>query len=51
MAAHSSNLAWRIPWAEEPGSHVHGVARVRLNFATKQTTINASFFKNINYLF
>ena len=19
MAAHSSNLAWRIPWAEEPG--------------------------------
>ena len=19
MAAHSSNLAWRIPWTEEPG--------------------------------
>ena len=19
MATHSSNLAWRIPWAEEPG--------------------------------
>ena len=21
MAAHSSILAWRIPWAEEPGSY------------------------------
>ena len=25
MAPHSSTLAWRIPWAEEPA--VHGVAR------------------------
>ena len=30
MATHSSILAWRIPWAEEPGrkAPVHGVARV-----------------------
>ena len=21
MATHSSNLAWKIPWAEEPGSY------------------------------
>ena len=25
MATHSSILAWRIPWTEEPGG-VHGVA-------------------------
>ena len=25
MATHSSILAWRIPWTEEPG--VHGVAK------------------------
>ena len=28
MATHSSNLAWRIPWTEEPGGlQVHGVAK------------------------
>ena len=29
MATHSSILAWRIPWAEEPGGlhTVHGVAK------------------------
>ena len=35
MAPHSSTLAWKIPWMEEPGglSPVHGVAksRTRLN--------------------
>ena len=25
MANHSSTLAWRIPWTEEPGATVHGV--------------------------
>ena len=25
MAIHSSAIAWKIPWTEEPGSH--GVAR------------------------
>ena len=25
MATHSSILAWRIPWAEQPGGHMHGV--------------------------
>ena len=29
MATHSSILAWKIPWTEEPGRvPVHGVARV-----------------------
>ena len=29
MATHSSNLAWRIPWTEEPGGRatVHGVTK------------------------
>ena len=28
MAAHSSPLAWKIPWTEEPGgAAVHGVAQ------------------------
>ena len=28
-APHSSILAWRIPWAEEPGAVVHGVTKSR----------------------
>ena len=36
MAPHSSTLAWKIPWMEEPGGlhAVHGVAknRTRLHF-------------------
>ena len=37
MATHSSILAWRIPWTEEPGGlhTVHGVARVGHDLATK----------------
>ena len=32
MATHSSILAWRIPWTEEPGGFtVHGVAKSRTN--------------------
>ena len=28
MATHSSALAWRIPWTEEPwGATVHGVSK------------------------
>ena len=27
MATHSSILAWRIPWTEEPGGLVYGVAK------------------------
>ena len=33
MAPHSSTLAWKIPWTEEPTATVHGVAtnRTRLS--------------------
>ena len=29
MGPHSSTLAWKIPWSEEPGAAVHGVAKSR----------------------
>ena len=29
MAPHSSTLAWKIPWMEEPGNAVPGVAEGR----------------------
>ena len=37
MATHSSILAWRIPWTEEPGRlHiVHGITRVGHDLTTK----------------
>ena len=37
MAAHSSILAWEIPWTEEPrGLQSMGLPKVRPEFATKQ---------------
>ena len=27
MAPHSSTLAWKIPWTEEPGRLLHGVVK------------------------
>ena len=36
MASHSSTLAWRIPWTEEPGGLPSmGSQRVRLHLGTK----------------
>ena len=29
MAIHSSTIAWKIPWTEEPGRLVHGVSKSR----------------------
>ena len=47
MATHSSILAWRIPWTEEPGeSIVHGVARVGHDLATKSPPPWVSFKYN-----
>ena len=35
MATHSSILAWRIPWTEEPGgATVHGVAKSQTRLST-----------------
>ena len=38
MATHSSILAWRIPWTEEPGRlQSMGLQRVRHNWMTKHS--------------
>ena len=37
MATHSSILAWRIPWAEEPGGHSHAITRAGHNDKTATT--------------
>ena len=43
MATHSSILAWRIPWTEEPGGlQSMGSQRVRHNTVTTTTTIPTS---------
>ena len=45
MATHSSTLAWRIPWREEPGRLlVHGVAKswTRLSDFTFTITIQTT---------
>ena len=40
MATHSSILAWRIPWTEEPGRiQSMGSQRVRHDLASKQTNL------------
>ena len=40
MATHSSILAWRIPWAEEPdGLQSTGLQRLGHNLGTKQQTV------------
>ena len=35
MKTHSSVLAWRTPWTEEPGRLVDGIASVGHDLATK----------------
>ena len=45
MAPHSSNLAWKIPWTEEPGRlQSMGSLRVRHNWVT-----SLSFFTFIHW--
>ena len=42
MATHSSFLAWRIPWTEEPGRlQSMGLQRVGHNLATEHTYTHA----------
>ena len=44
MATHSSNLAWRIPWTEEPGGlQSMGSQRVRHNWSDLARTHTMSF--------
>jgi len=53
MATHSSVLAWRIPWTEEPGGlQSTGLQRVRHNRATKHSTAHVyihTYIPNLLY--
>ena len=54
MATHSSTLAWRIPWREEPGRLlVHGVAKswTRLSDFTHSRVIHKAKAKIDNLKF
>ena len=42
MATHSSNLAWKIPWMEEPT--VHGVPKSPRGHKESDTTDSKQFF-------
>ena len=43
MATHSSNLAWRIPWTEEPGKlQLTGSERVRHDWTTNIITLHCA---------
>ena len=42
MATHSSTLAWRIPWTEEPG-RLQGHERVRHDSVTQQQLTRLEF--------
>ena len=39
MATHSSILAWRIPWTEEPGGLVHGVTKSQTRLSDYHTLL------------
>ena len=52
MAIHSNNLAWRIPWTEEPGSAtVHGVAKSQIGLKRLSTHACSHAFLNCVNLF
>ena len=52
MAVHSSILAWRIPWREEPGGlQSTGSERVEHNWATSHITHNADIYVYVAYTY
>ena len=48
-AMHSSILAWRSPWTEEPGGPQSWGHRVRHDWATEQRTTNVIFWNQSGY--
>ena len=48
MAHHSNILAWKIPWAEEPGKlQSMGLKRVRNDWETEHTKKALNPYKNL----
>ena len=51
MATHSSTLAWKIPWTEEPGGlQSMGSQRVGHNGATSPHLFHFNMFSGFTYL-
>ena len=51
MATHSSILAWKFPWAEEPGGlHCTGVTRSRTRLSTCTHTHTHTEYSTGNYI-
>ena len=49
MATHSTVLAWRIPWTEEPGGlQSMGLQRVRQDWVTNTFVSTVDAFKNVH---
>ena len=48
MATHSSVLAWRIPWTEEPGGLVEGVTKSRTGLRKKKKEIKKYLETNVD---
>ena len=47
MATHSSILAWRIPWMEEPGELVHWVTKNRTLLVISWASLMAQRLKHL----
>ena len=51
MVIHSSILAWKIPWAEEPGElQSKGSQRVRHNWGTKRARTHTEYEKTSKFI-
>ena len=47
MATHSSTLAWKIPWMDEPGGLVHGVTKRRTRLSDFTVSISKRRVKKL----
>ena len=46
MAIHSSTIAWKIPWTEEPGRLIfHGVAKTQTLLSVHSVTLSKYFLR------
>ena len=46
MATHSSTIAWKIPWTEEPGRLIfHGVAKTQTLLSVHSVTLSKYFLR------
>ena len=44
ISTHSSILAWRIPWTEEPGGYSSWIAELDMTEATEYTRMHSNIY-------